>query len=272
MSALGVKGWQIHYRAHNGIRRPALVLVPPEYGPHHRPEPLPLVISPHGRGVRALSNAKFWAGLPGLGGFVVVCPGGMGRRLPLHSWGFQGQIADLARMPRIVPDKLPWLGIDHRRIYALGSSMGGQETLLLLGQHPHLLAGAVALDSVTNLYTRYADFALIRNGRGLQALARVEVGGTPRTNPTGYVMRSPSHWVEQVAESDVPLQIWWSTADAIVVGQARQSGKFYERVKQVRPHAPVEAVVGTWQHSAEMRATAQLPKALRWLGLLPTEV
>ena len=269
---MSVRGWLIHYRAHNRIRRPALVVVPAQYGPHRHSPPLPLVISPHGRGVRALKNAKLWGNLPALGGFAVVCPGGMGRRLPLHSWGFEGQISDLARMPHLVPGELPWLQIDQRRIYALGSSMGGQETLLLLGRHPHLLAGAVALDSVTNLYKRYSDFAQISNGRTLQALARVEVGGTPRTNPTGYVLRSPTHWVDEIAKSNVPLQIWWSTADQIVVGQAHQSGHFYERIKQLRPNAPVEAVVGTWRHSAEFRSTTQLPKALRWLGLLPDEV
>jgi poly(3-hydroxybutyrate) depolymerase len=264
-----VKGRLIHYRAHNGIRRPALVLVPAAYGPHNHPPPLPLVISPHGRGVRALANAKLWGDLPALGGFAVVCPGGMGRRLPLHSWGFRGQIDDLARMPRIVPNALPWLRIDPGRIYALGGSMGGQETLLLLGQHPGLLKGAAAFDSVTNFNRRYADFAHIPRGRRLQALARLEVSGTPRTNPTGYVLRSPTHWVEQVAESGVPLQMWWSTADAIVVDQLHQSARFYERVKEFRPHAPIEAVTGSWRHSAEMRATTQLPEAVRWLGLLP---
>ena len=269
MSVDRSEGWLIHYRAHNEIRRPALVLVPAKYGPHRRPEPLPLVISPHGRGVRALQNAKFWGDLAAVGEFVVVCPGGMGRRLPLHSWGFRGQIDDLARMPRIVQDKLRWLRIDERRIYALGGSMGGQETLLLLGQHPRLLAGAAALDSVTNFYKRYSDFAQISNGRALRMLARLEVGGTPRTNPTGYVLRSPTHWVEQVAKSGVPLQIWWSTADAIVVDQLHQSARFYQRIKELRPHAPVEAITGSWRHSHEMRATTLLPEALRRFGLLP---
>jgi poly(3-hydroxybutyrate) depolymerase len=267
-AAAGVKGWLIYYRAHNGIRRPALVLVPANYGPDHRPPPLPLVISPHGRGVRALTNSKLWGGLPALGGFALVCPGGMGRRLPLHSWGYHGQIDDLARMPQVVSEELPWLRIAPGRVYAVGGSMGGQETLLLLGRHPRLLAGAAAFDSVTNFYTRYSDFARIPNGRGLQALARVEVGGTPKTNPTGYVLRSPTHWVEQIARSGVPLQIWWSTADAIVVDQARQSGHFYEQLKRLHPKAPVEAVIGSWRHTAEMHANTRLPEALEWLGLL----
>ena len=98
----------------------------------------------------------------------MICPGGMGRRLPLHSWGYRGQITDLARMHEIARRTLPWLRIDQRRIYALGGSMGGQETLLLLGQHPQLLAGAVAFDSVTNFYRRYNDFAITPGRRGLQ--------------------------------------------------------------------------------------------------------
>jgi poly(3-hydroxybutyrate) depolymerase len=185
------------------------------------------VISPHGLGIRAATNAGWWRDLPARGGFAVVCPGGMGRRLPLHSWGWQGQITDLARMPDLVRHAKPWLHVDSRRIYAVGGSMGGQETLLLIGQLPGLVAGAAAFDSVTNLYTRYRDFSLIRNGRRLQALARLEVGGTPSSNAQAYVLRSPIHWVGQIAASGVPLQLWWSNADEIVVGQRHQSGSFY---------------------------------------------
>ena len=67
----------------------------------------------------------------------------------------------------------------------------------------------------------------------------------------------------------MPLQIWWSTADAIV-DQRHQSATFYTRVKQIRHNAPVEPVIGKWRHSTEQRATAQLPKAIAWLGLLET--
>ena len=264
----GVRVWSVRYRAHNRIPRPALVLVPSEYGPR-RPTPrLPLVISPHGRNVRARANARLWGNLPARGGFVVVCPGGQGRRLPLHSWGYHGQISDLARMSAIVERTLPWVRIDERRVYALGGSMGGQETLLLLGQHPQLLAGAVAFDAPTNFYRRYRDFALIPGGRALQALARFEVGGTPRTNPVGYVLRSPTHWLRPIARSGVPLQIWWSLADQIVVDQIHQSAHFYRELRKLRPRGRVEAVTGFWRHSADMRADGQLSQAVRWLGLL----
>lgn len=263
----GVRHWRVRYRAHNRLPRPAVVVLPAEYGPQRPPPPLPLVISPHGRGVEATTNARLWGDLPARGGFAVICPGGMGRRLPLHSWGWQGQIADLGRMPSIARATLPWLRVDGRRIYAVGGSMGGQETLLLVGRRPQLLAGAVAFDSVTNFYRRYFDFALRPGTRRQQALARLEVGGTPRTNPTGYVLRSPSHWTRQIAGSGVPLQLWWSDADEIVVGQRFQSAQLFADLRRLRPRGRLEHVTGSWGHTAESYARLQLPGAVRWLGL-----
>jgi poly(3-hydroxybutyrate) depolymerase len=262
------KTWAVRYRAHNRAPRPAFVCVPAEYGPGRPSPPLPLVIAPHGRGVRAKTNARLWSPWPARGDFAVVCPGGIGRRLPLYSWGYPGQIADLARMPGIVHAALPWLHVDRRKVYAVGGSMGGQETLLLLGQYPHLLAGAVAIDSVTNFYRRYADFSRSPRTRGLQAIARFEVGGTPRTNPAGYVLRSPTHWLRNVAHSGVPLQIWWSIADQIVTDQRHQSAHFYAELRKLHPRGRVERVTGSWLHSHAFSAI-QIPGALNWLGLLP---
>jgi pimeloyl-ACP methyl ester carboxylesterase len=266
---LATRQWKVRYRAHNRAPRPAIVLVPDQFGPERPSPPLPLVISPHGRGVSAGPNARLWGDLPDRGGFAVICPGGMGRRLPLHSWGYRGQITDLSRMHEIVHRTLPWLRVDRRRIYALGGSMGGQETLLLLGQHPQLLAGAVAFDSVTNFYRRYNDFALTPGRRGLQSLARFEVGGTPRTNPTGYVLRSPTHWIKEIARAGVPLQLWWSVTDQIVIDQTHQSAHFHAELRKLRPRGRLEAVTGVRRHSSEMRHDTQLPDAVRWLGLLP---
>ncbi len=265
---MAVKRLTIRYRAHNRRARPAVVVVPDRYGPGRPTPPLPLVISPHGRNVRAATNASKWRELPGQGGFAVICPGGMGRRLPLHSWGWQGQIADLARMPEIIRATLPWLRIDRQRIYAVGGSMGGHETLLLIGQYPDLLAGAVAFDSVTNFYLRYHQFARSPRGRSAQAFARLEVGGTPRTNPRGYVLRSPTHWLPAIARSGVPLQLWWSETDKIVIEQALQSGAFYRELRKRKPRARVEAVTGEWSHSFETYERLQLPRAVRWLGLV----
>ena len=144
----GVQIRVIRYVTHDGLVRRAYVVLPRWYGPRKHP-PIPLVISPHGRGVSGLANARLWANLPALGGFVVVNPEGQGRRLERYSWGYTGQVSDLARMPAIIRVALPWLQIDRRRVYAFGGGMGGQEALLLLARNPRLLAGVAAFDAVT---------------------------------------------------------------------------------------------------------------------------
>src|SRR5438093_985389 len=189
--AVQVRVVTIHYRTHDGYRRAAYVVLPDWYGPHDNP-PLPLIISPHGRGVSALENVERWGDLPALGPFAVVNPEGQGRRLAHFSWGYPGQIDDLARMPEIVRHAIPWLRLDRSRIYSFGASMGGQESLLLVARHPSLLAGAAAFDAVTNMARRYRDFPRIGCNRRclarwrsplgsrLRTLARAEIGGTPR--------------------------------------------------------------------------------------------
>jgi pimeloyl-ACP methyl ester carboxylesterase len=271
----------VAYRAHNGARRAAHVVVPAWYGPRHNP-PLPLIISPHGRGQTGRDNAALWGDLPAQGPFAVVNPDGQGRRLPLHSWGFAGQVDDLARMPDILRRALPWLRIDRRRIYAFGGSMGGQETLLLIARHPRLLAGAAVFDSVIDLALQYRRFPRlicgtrcrrIRAGappwgRYLQRLARQEIGGAPGRVAAAYAARSPMTYLYEIAYSCVPLQMWWSTADRIVVDEREQSGKLFWAIKRLNRDAPVSAFVGHWIHSSQMRSTSRLPLALASFDLL----
>jgi pimeloyl-ACP methyl ester carboxylesterase len=274
-----VKIWTIRYRAHNGRARRAYVVLPSWYGPRNNP-PLPLVISPHGRGVSARTNARLWSTLPARGSFAVISPDGAGRRLRGYSWGSYDQISDLARMPQIARLTMRWLQIDTHRIYAIGGSMGGQETLLLLARKPKMLAGAAAFDSVANLALQYRSFPRIpcnkrcrheqggSIGKVLQRLAREEIGGTPKTRPAAYAMRSPMTYARAIAASCVPLQLWWSVSDRIVLNQHEQSGALFEKIKRLNPNAPVQAYVGSWSHSVEMQAKRRLPVALAQFGLL----
>ena len=257
-------------------------MLPHDWGPHHHPLPLPLVISPHGRKNTAWNNAaRYWQNLPAAGPFALVCPDGLARAHsaesdPLDSppdpslftYGNEGHIDDLARMPRIVQETLPWLPIDPRRVFVLGSSMGGQETLLLVALHPRLLTGAAALDSATDMAARYRAFALIAGGVSVQQLARIEIGGTPQTVPAAYAARSPITYVRQLAFSGVPLHIWWSTRDRIVLDQNQESGRLYRAVKRANPRAPVTQYVGIWAHSKEMYPLTRLPLALLRLKLI----
>jgi pimeloyl-ACP methyl ester carboxylesterase len=268
--------WTIHYRAHDGTRRAAYVVLPSWYGPHKHPRS-PLVISPHGRGLTGRANMRLWGALPARGGFAVVNPDG----LSSYSWGSAGQIDDLANMPRILQLTLPWLKIDRRRIYAFGGSMGGQETLLLLARHPRLLAGAAAFDAVADFGLQYRNFGRLSCekrclqlwrgplGKSMQELARRELGGSPVDAPRAYAARSPIAFARRIAHSCVPLQLWWSTADRIVTEQDRQSARLYRALIALNPDAPVEPIIGTWAHSAEMQSTTQLPSALTRFGLLP---
>lgn len=272
--------WTIHYHAHNGERRNAYVLLPSWYGPTNNP-PIPLIISPHGRGLTGRANAGIWGSLPSDGPFAVVNPDGQGRLLAQYSWGSAGQIEDLARMPTIVERTLPWLKIDRRQVFAFGGSMGGQESLLLAARHPKLLAGAAVFDSVTDLARQYKAFPRLACddrcrktwagslGVGLQSLARQEIGGSPRRLPRAYALRSPLTYARSLAASCLPLQLWWSTADRIVQGQQQQSGRLYREIRRLNPNAPVQDFVGLWRHSAELTAGSRLPLALQTFDLLP---
>src|SRR4029079_16645360 len=142
--------------------------------------------------------------LPGEGGFAVINPAGEGRRLHQYSWGYRGQIDDLARMPQIAAAH--GVRVDRSRIYAVGGSVGGQETFLLAALHPHLLAGAAAFDPATDMRRRYADFAHMKGGATLRALARTEIGGTPSQVPSAYAARSPDTFAAPLARAALPIQ------------------------------------------------------------------
>jgi pimeloyl-ACP methyl ester carboxylesterase len=241
------------------------------------------VIAPHGRGVSYTVNAGRWGNLPGIGGFAVVVPAGQGNHLRNYSWGAKGQIDDLARMPKIVASEVPWLRIDHHQVYAFGGSMGGQETLLLAAQHPSLLAGAAAIDSLVDFPRQYRNFpqlgckAACRRmwngpiGFGLQRLARTEVGGSPRMTPAAYAARSPLSYAGVIAASCVPLQIWWSRTDRIVVDSSKQSGILFKRIRNANRQAPVSGYVGSWEHTKAFKPSRLLPYALAKFGLMPEE-
>ena len=249
------------YRAHDGRRRPAWLLLPSSYDGR----PIPLVISPHGRGVSAAVNARFWGNLPGEGDFAVVNPGGEGRRLHQYSWGDPGEIDDLARMPAIV--RRLGVRVDPHRIYAIGGSMGGQETLLLVAQHPQLLAGAVAFDPATDMARRYRDFAHLRDGRTLQRLARDrarrDAGAGSRAR---IAQRSPDAYVDAIAFSGVPLQLYWSVRDRIISDQVDEAALLAAEIRTVNPAAQLWDFEGAWNHTAEMQSrppAAARARALR---------
>jgi poly(3-hydroxybutyrate) depolymerase len=258
--------YRFSYRTHDGDLSYALLLLPAWYGPARHPA-IPLVICPHGRNTTPETAAKRWYNLPTEDGFAVVLPAGQGRVLKLYSWGYPGQIADLARMPALAEQAVPFFHYQAHHVYAVGASMGAQEVLLLLAKHPQLLAGAIAFDPALNLANRYYQFPKLRGGSKLQAYARLEVGGAPGQDPAAYRLRSPSSYIHQIANSDVPLELWWSTKDQVILDQASQAGRFYQQLLRANSAAPISSHIGEWRHTAEDSAFAVLPSALRQISV-----
>lgn len=256
----------IHYTAWDGRRRPALVVVPAWYK-RGMTRALPLVISPHGREQPISYTADRWGNLPARDGFFVVCPAGEGRVLPSLPFSAPGEIEDLARMPDIVQHALPWLHIDRQCIYAIGDSMGGQEVLSLAARFPDRLAGVVAMDPVADLATRYWQMRYSqRSGTESQRDLITEVGGTPLQVPFDYAQRSPMTFVDNLAFDGLPLQLWWSRVDRIVIDQATtQTGLLYRRVRALNPRAPVRQVITDLPHSAAFGSRYGLPRAIAFL-------
>src|SRR4051812_42314121 len=261
---LAVHTLSSRYRRQGGGGARAYLVVPAWYGAAKHP-PLPLVVSPHGRGARGRYNLRFWGTLPARGRFALVSPDGHGRVLDgRYSWGYAGQIADLAQMGRLTRKAFPWLHLSGRT-YAVGDSMGGQEALLLAARMR--LAGVAAFDSNIDLALRYREWFHTPGETELPPLGRKEVGGGPASNPGAYAARSPMQQAAAIARSRTPVQLWWSRNDRVVSDGARESAALYRRLRQ--RGAPVQQIVGDWEHAHEFPPEAQLPAALACLGLLP---
>ena len=264
----GVRIWPIHYRAHDGWMRKAYLVLPRWYGPRDDP-PIPLVISPHGRGVPAIDNVHVWGNLPWYGHFAVINPEGQGRKLTLYAWVIRATSVTWRTCPTRSRTRSPGYGSTTTGFTRSAGAWAARRRCPLVAHYPQLLAGAAAFDAPTNMAARYFAFSSLRFGDELQERARLEFGGTPLWDPRAYRIRSPLDWAKQIAFSGVPLQIWWSRRDRIVVNQAHESGALYRDILRLNPGAPVIEVIGNWRHTAEMHTWSKLPFALRLFGLLP---
>ena len=252
----GTRLTRFRYRSTDGGLALAYVLAPRDLS-----HPVPLVIAPHGRGGDGITACAHWGGLPGFARVAVVCPDGTGR----FSWGSPAQISDLARMPQLVAAALPE-GALTRKVFAVGESMGGQEVLLLHGEHPALLSGVVALDPVTDFSLRYSEIGSLPGGAALQARMRTVIDGTPQTQPQAYRARSPITYVDAIAQSAAVLVVWWSRRD-IVVRSWNQITPFLDAVQQANPlNRRVWSRQGQWKHGTPERR--YLINAIAALGLL----
>jgi hypothetical protein len=75
--------------------------------------------------------------------------------------------------------------------------------------------------------------------------------------------------VKQLADSGVPLQLYWSYHDRVIADQPAETGALATQILGDRPDERIWDFAGEWAHTAEMRATRRLPRALARFGLLP---
>ena len=237
----------VPYYSWNNKARYATVVLPLDYAPGNN-EALPCIVQPHGREATPLGPASRWRNLPTTERFMVICPDSAGRRDDFNSWAVAGQLQDIAEIVGVVESSIPWVHVDHQRLYLVGISMGGQETLCTIARYPDLFAAGLCVDGNANLAARYRELRRV-DMADTQPLMRREVGGTPAKVPWLYQRRSSIPFAGTLATCGVPIGIWWSQDDTIGYNQAgTQTGRLYTLIKSLRPDAPVEQVIGTGAH------------------------
>lgn len=246
--------YAVPYFSWNGRPRTAVVILPRDYVPGASAKALPCVVEARGRHVAPAGHARCWSDLPTREQFMVICADSSGRRDPSNSWAVAGQIDDLTQLPSVIEESIPWVSVDRKRLYVIGPSMGGTETLMALALHPDVFAAAICVDGVADLAARYREFLLVDRADD-RRLMRVEVGGTPSRQPFRYAARSPKTFVRTLAFSGTPFAIWWSRTDRLVINQpTTQTGKLYQRIKLLAPDAPALQRIGDGPHSSMLLA------------------
>lgn len=247
----------VPYRAWNNKARYATVVLPRDYAPGSD-EALPCIVQPHGRKASPLGPASRWGDLPTTERFMVICPDSSGRRDAYNSWAVAGQLQDISEIVDVVESSLPWVHVDHQRMYVVGISMGGHEALCTIARYPDVFAAGMCVDGNANLAARYREFAKV-DMADVRPLMRREVGGTPSQVPWLYQRRSSTPFASTLATSGVPIAIWWSKDDTIGFNQAKtQTGRLYTRIRSLAPDAPVVQVIGRGAHGTML---SQHPEA-----------
>ena len=242
---------------------------------------IPLIISPHGRGVSAEENVDRWGDLPSIGSFAVVNPEGQGRRFARFSWGYAGQIDDLARMPRILratdsvaADRAaPDLRVrnEHgrpgRRCYwspAIRSSLPAPQHSILSPTWPRVTATSrgFAATAAVCVCGVIRSASVCAHSRAKRSAARRRACREPTHG------RSPITYARAIARSGVPAPALVEPEDH-VVGSQDQSAALARKLRRLNPAAPLHTFVGSWPHSADMRPYFMLIPALKKFDLAP---
>jgi hypothetical protein len=210
----------------------------------------PLIISPHFFGATFFENyylgaaamkEKFngWRGISDSFDVLVAIPFGHGRIHDKASMAYEAQIDDMAYMPELLESA----GFKIGKKYAGGISMGAIETLTCVGRYPELFSAAFSFNAITDLEAWYYDILDGKTDRliiesGLLDLFLEEVGGTPEGKKEEFLKRSPVNYIENL--SKVPLMIYWSAMDSLVVNaETKQSKKLADQIRNTYPASQI---------------------------------
>ena len=99
--------------------------------------------------------------------------------------------------------------IDSSRIYIIGGSGGGHMTLLMVGRHPEMFAGAAAFCPIADLSRWHGESLEKHPGRGARYARMMEAacGGSPADKKDEYAHRSPLTWLRRAKEVGVPVYV-----------------------------------------------------------------
>lgn len=248
------------YDTWNGHRRAMTIFFPRAAEKTGRV--LPLLVAAHPAG-GASTCVDQMALLPGQFGFVLACLDGQGNSTRAFSYGAPGQIADLAAAPRLIAGRLPGMKLDARKLFIVGSSMGGTEALLVGLRYPGAYRETVALDPITDLGFRFNSLPLVRRNQ-LEA----ECAGPPTLRESCYLVRSPIAYVGRRVLGSAVLNVWYSTSDP-VSGAAQQVPLFLAAERGLMQPGQLRERVGTWGHGALWDRVDHRAAWLIDLGLVP---
>lgn len=209
-----------------------------------------LIISPHFFGATYFENYYMgssamietfsgWRGLASKYNVMVAIPLGHGRVYDRMSLAHEGQIQDLSKFPGM----LELMEYKINKVYAGGISMGGMETLTLVGKFPKIFSAAFSYNGIADLSAWYEDVVDNKTDKKLQdmevpKLVFEEIGYTPDKNKEEYLKRSAVNHIKNL--SGIPLMIYWSSMESIVVNQqTKQSKMLADKIKSNYPDAEI---------------------------------
>ena len=164
-------------------------------------------------------------------------------------------------MQYVAKATLPWLRVKPHAVFALGGSMGGQETLLLVAGHGGCWARPTGLRPISPYATGTSDSGRHIAGAGAPR-ARRHTGCHPGAYARCGLLIAHTR---AIAFSQVPLQLYWSVADEVVLTAVPPSGCSANLRAQPRSASSLPSRL--WTHSDGMPLL--LPRALRGFGPLP---